>query len=97
MVGASVLTPLVVVLTASMMALLLQGGLISPHNRIAQTLDSLMRSIPETAAPESERRYGACGDICTVSGACRHVVLHGGLHGGQKVPMEVLTKAESCR
>lgn len=91
------LTPLVVVLTASMMALLLEGGLISPQNRMAQTLDSLMRSIPAAAAPEGERRYGACGDICTIGGACRHVVLHGGLHGGQKVSMDVLTKAESCR
>lgn len=97
MAGASVLTPLVVVLTASMMALLLEAGLIGPQTRMAQTLDSLMRSIPAAAAPESVRRYGACGDICTVGGACRNVVLHGGLHGGQKVSMEVLTQAESCR
>ncbi|MDP3295018.1 MAG: hypothetical protein Q8M37_09780 [Nevskia sp.] len=97
MIGASVLTPLVLLLTASMMALLLQGHLMSPHADIARTLDSLIRSMPAATPPDSKRHYGACGDICTVSGACRHVVLHGGLHGGQKVSMDVLTKAESCR
>lgn len=96
--GASVLTPLALLFTVSMMAALFQSNLMGSHASVIRSLDLLLQSsMSVSAAGESERHYGACGDICTIAGACRHVVLTGGLHGGQKVMQQVLIEAESCR
>lgn len=95
--GASGLTALIATAVTAMMALLFQADLFAPYSGLRRTLDSLTLSLPDRASGGAVRSYGACGDICTIAGACRHIVLQGGLHGGQKVTQEVLSAAESCR
>lgn len=91
--GSSVLTPLIVVLTAALMAVIAQFALLAPHTRIVNTLESLRLPLVEQ---ESPRAFGACGDICSVDHRCRHVVLRDGLHNGSRVSREILMAAESC-
>jgi len=95
--GASVLTPLILLLTAAMFAVLLQAGLLTPPVRLLRTLETLGGALPEAVDTEAERSYGACGDVCTAAGACRHVQLSDGLHGGDRVSPEALLDARSCR
>lgn len=95
--GASGLTALIAACVAATMALLFQAGLFAPYSGLRRTIDSLTLSLPDRASAAEVRSYGACGDICTVAGACRYIVLRGGLHGGQKVTQDVLSAAESCR
>ncbi len=78
------------------MALLFHSDLFAPYSSLRRTIDSLTLSLPDRTPGGAIRSYGACGDICTVAGACRHVVLLGGLHGGQRVSQDELTAAESC-
>lgn len=94
--GSSVLGSLAAAGAAAMMALLIQADLFTANSRLMRTLDNLVQSIPTVSEPAAERSYGACGDICVVGGACRHIVLRNGLHGGQKVSPDVLMAAESC-
>lgn len=95
--GASVLTPLVLLLTVAMFVLLLQAGLLTPPAQLVRTLDTLTGALPEAVGADAERSYGACGDVCTAAGACRHVQLGDGLHGGDRVSPEALLEARSCR
>lgn len=100
MQGASILTPLILLMTVAMFALLFNSGLLAPQSSLVRMLDSL--DLPVAAASAIDHRvhdvsgYGACGDVCVAGGACRHIVLHDGLHGGDKVSLDVLLAAESC-
>lgn len=92
--GSSVLTPLIAVLTAALMAVIAQFALLAPHTTIVTTLESLRIPMVERAPP---RAYGACGDVCSSEDRqCRHVVLRDGLHNGSRVSNEILMAAESC-
>ncbi|MCX7061193.1 MAG: hypothetical protein NTZ11_09920 [Gammaproteobacteria bacterium] len=91
--GGSVVAPLIVVMTAALMATVSQFALLTPHEQIAQTLQALRLPMSDGAAP---RAFGACGDVCSVAGGCRHVVLSGGLHDGSRVQQEVLQAAQAC-
>lgn len=94
MFGSSLLTPLIAVVTAALMAVVAQFTLLASHTRITATLESLRLPLVEPAAP---RPFGACGDICSDDRRCRHVVLRDGLHNGSRVSGDILMAAESCR
>lgn len=81
------------VFTAALMAVISQFALLAPHEKIARTLEALR--LPMTDASPS-RAFGACGDVCSLDGNCRHVVLRDGLHNGSRVRVDVLQAAESC-
>lgn len=91
--GASVLTPLVVVMTLALLALMFPFAVMAPHARIAETLQSL--PLPTARTPPSHA-FGACGDVCSADGNCRHVVLRDGMHGGDRISDTALLAAESC-
>lgn len=101
--GASVLTPLVVLMTLAMFALMFDSALLAPQFSLRSTLDSVSLPIAAAMAANIDHSahdisgYGACGDVCVTGGTCRHIVLHDGLHGGDKVSLDVLLAAESCR
>lgn len=46
---------------------------------------------------QAETPYGICADLCTSDGACRHVVVPGGWHRGDRVPDALILDAPSCR
>ena len=94
--GSSVLTPLVAVLTAALMAVIAQFALLAPHARIATTLESIQTLGLPLPADDAPHPYGACGDICSVDHRCRHVVLRDGLHDGSRVSRDILMAAQSC-
>ncbi|MBA4286228.1 MAG: hypothetical protein C0434_11925 [Xanthomonadaceae bacterium] len=87
------IAPLLVVMTAALMAVISQFALLAPHAKIARTLESLHLPISDEAPP---RAFGACGDVCAMGGSCRHVVLRDGLHNGSRVEPDVLQAAEAC-
>ncbi len=91
--GSSLLTPLIAVLTAALMAVIAQFALLAPHAKMVSALESLRLPLTSDARL---RPFGACGDVCSVDRICRHIVLRDGLHDGSRVSKEVLAAAESC-
>lgn len=92
--GGSTLAVLVAITTAALMVIVAQFALIAPHQTLGDTLRGLSRPSP-VAAPTG-RSYGACGDICSEEGGCRHVLLRNGLHNGDRVPEAVMVGADAC-
>lgn len=92
--GGSVIAPLVVVMTLALLALMFPFALMAPHARIAETLQSLQLPVAHAPPPHA---FGACGDVCSSDGNCRHVVLRDGMHGGDRVSHTALLAAESCQ
>lgn len=86
---------MVAITTAGLMAIVAQFALLVPHQTLGEKLRSL--DLPMSRSAPSHRAYGACGDICSDEGGCRHVLLRGGLHDGDRVAEAVMVAAESCR
>jgi|GEM_PF-5264488 len=82
-------------LSLGLLAAFLFGVLTPVLASMSHTVDrlSVQMRIPvrETATP-----YGVCADVCTLEGACRHIVVPGGWHRGDRVADARVLEAAPC-